>query len=269
MLVPGDTNSTLAGALAAVKMGMPVAHVEAGARSFDMGMAEEVNRVLTDHCSSVLFTVSENCSRNLAAEGIDASKVHLVGDTMYESIQSHMKDIEDDDVVERLGLEEPFAVLTVHRAENTDNEDRLRCIFLALKNMKSRIVFPCHPRTRGRLKEMGLLGEIEGWRHLILVEPLGYYSMLRLVKDANVVLTDSGGIQKEAFWLGTPCITLRDNTEWIETLELGMNKLVGADPDKILKAFKEFKDQKSRASMNPYNFGGASSKIFDALKKYP
>jgi UDP-N-acetylglucosamine 2-epimerase len=158
VVVPGDTNSTLAGALAASKMGVPVAHVEAGARSFDMGMPEEVNRRLTDHCSSILFTVSENCSRQLLIEGIEKSRVHLVGDTMYESIQSHEKDVNNDDVVERLGLKEPFIVLTVHRAENTDNAERLRGIFKALKSVESKVVFPCHPRTRVRLEELGLLG---------------------------------------------------------------------------------------------------------------
>jgi UDP-N-acetylglucosamine 2-epimerase (non-hydrolysing) len=264
VLVPGDTNSTLAGALAAVKMGVPVAHVEAGARSFDRGMAEEVNRVLTDHCSSLLFTVSENCSRNLAAEGIEAGMIHLVGDTMYESIQGHMKDIEGDDVVERLGLEEPFAVLTIHRAENTDNVDRLRGIIGALKDVNLRVVFPCHPRTKKRLGDVGLLGEVESWPHMALVEPLGYFSMLRLVGDADVVLTDSGGLQKEAFWLGTPCITLRDNTEWRETIELGMNVLTGADSEKIEEEVRSYSG-KIRASVNPYDYDGASGKIVETL----
>lgn len=264
VVVPGDTNSTLAGALAAAKMCIPVAHVEAGARSFDVGMPEEVNRRLTDHCSSVLFAVSEWCRNRLLAEGISSDDVYLVGDTMYESIKSHVKDIEDDDVVERLGLEEPFVVLTVHRAENTDSVDRLRGIFGALKDTDLRVVFPCHPRTRVRLEELGLLEEIKNWPYLTIVEPLGYFSMLRLVRDAEVVLTDSGGLQKEAFWLGTPCVTLRDNTEWRETIELGMNVLAGADPGKIEEEVRSCSG-KSRASVNPYDYGGASGKIVETL----
>ena len=267
VVVPGDTNSTLAGALAAAKMRIPVAHLEAGARSFDLGMPEEVNRRLTDHCSSVLFAVSEWCRDRLLAEGISGDDVYLVGDTMYESIQSHVKDIEDDDVVERLGLEEPFAVLTVHRAENTDSADRLRGIFGALKDIDLRVVFPCHPRTRKRLEETGLLGEVEGWPHIVLVEPVNYFSMLRLVRDAEVVLTDSGGVQKEAFWLGTPCVTLRDNTEWRETVELGVNVLAGADPEKIKMSVDGFRGREREDGVNPYDFGGASRKAVEALIK--
>jgi len=161
-------------------------------------------------------------------------------------------------------LDEPFIVLTLHRAENTDNVDRLRGIFRAVKNMSLRVVFPCHPRTRKKLAEIGLQEEVMGWIHMILVEPLGYYSMLRLVKDAEVVLTDSGGLQKEAFWLGTPCVTLRDNTEWRETIELGMNVLTGADPGKIEEGVRSYSG-KSRASVNPYDYDGASGKIVETL----
>ena len=268
VLVPGDTNSTLAGALAAVKMGVPVGHMEAGARSFDMGMPEEVNRRLTDHCSSVLFTVSENCSKNLLREGIEESCIHLFGDTMFESIQNHGQDISDNDIVEHLMLNEPFIVLTLHRAENTENIDRLRSIFSAIKNMSLRVVFPCHPRTRKRLSEEGLLEEVNSWPNMTIVEPIGYFSMLRLVRDADFVLTDSGGVQKEAFWLGTPCITLRNNTEWRETIKLEMNVITGADPIRITAAFKKFKKYRTSIMENPYNFGGASEKILEVLKKF-
>ena len=268
VLVPGDTNSTLAGALAAVKLGIPVAHVEAGARSFDMGMPEEVNRRLTDQCSNTLFCVSEWCRDQLLREGIGSERVHLVGDTMYESIQRHMKDIEEDDILGRLGLDEPYAVLTVHRAENTDNEERLRGIMKAVRSLDIKAVFPCHPRTRKRLNELGLLDETDNQSNLLLIEPVSYFSMLRLVREADVVLTDSGGIQKEAFWLGTPCVTLRDNTEWRETIKLEMNMLTGADPEQICKSVKGFKYQKNTVIKNPYDFGGASEKIINILKSF-
>jgi len=267
VVVPGDTNSTLSGALSAAKMRIPVAHVEAGARSFDMGMPEEVNRRLTDHCSDALFAVSEWCGGRLLAEGIASERVYLAGDTMYESIQNHRRDIEDDDVVERFGLDEAYCVLTVHRAENTDNMDRLRGIFNAVRGLGMKVVFPCHPRTRKRLGEVGLLGEVEGWLNLVLVEPVSYFSMLRLVKGGEVVLTDSGGVQKEAFWLGTPCVTLRDNTEWRETVELGMNVLAGADEGRIKCAVEGFREAGKGVEVNPYDFGGASRKIVDVLAR--
>jgi UDP-N-acetylglucosamine 2-epimerase len=266
VIVPGDTNSTLAGALAAAKMGIPVAHVEAGCRSFDMSMPEEVNRRLVDHCSSLLFCVSDWGRDQLIREGVDAEKFFLVGDTMYESIVDHMDDIESDDIKEKLGLDSDYLVLTVHRAENVDNESRLRSIFEAVIGLDREVVFPCHPRTRKRLEEIGLLNSILASK-ISLIEPIGYFSMLSLVRDAKVVLTDSGGIQKEAFWLDTPCVTLRDNTEWRKTIEFGWNKLVGADIDKIRKEVKDFKEKKLESSDNPYEVGGASKSIIDEIIK--
>jgi len=235
VLVPGDTNSTLAGALTAVKMRIPVAHVESGARSWDMGMPEEVNRRVVDHVSDLLFAVSENCAANLRREGIPDERIRLVGDTMYESIQRHMSDIEREQAAKQYGLEpKHYGVLTLHRAENTDDEARLSSILGALVDLDIDIVFPCHPRTRARLAEFGLLEAIKG--RLRLVEPLPYFRMLSLVRDGGVVLTDSGGLQKEAFWLGTPCVTLRDSTEWVETVEAGVNVLVGWDRGRIVEA---------------------------------
>ncbi|MCW4048738.1 MAG: UDP-N-acetylglucosamine 2-epimerase (non-hydrolyzing) [Candidatus Bathyarchaeota archaeon] len=264
VLVPGDTNSTLAGALAASKMGIPVAHVESGCRSFDMGMPEEVNRRLTDHCSDLLFCVSEWARTQLLKESIESDRVLLVGDTMYESVQAHRGDVDSDDILEKLGVDEDYFVLTVHRAENTDIEVRLRNIFETVMDFDEEIVFPCHPRTRKRLVESGLMEKIEGSK-VRLVEPVGYYSMLRLIRDAEMVLTDSGGVQKEAFWLDTPCVTLRDNTEWRETVELGWNRLVGAEPRLIRKAVEDFRSGGLRKSVNPYDFGGASEKIVEEL----
>lgn len=271
VLVPGDTNSTLAGALTAAKMHLPVAHIESGARSFDMRMPEEVNRRLTDHCSSLLFTVSENCSRNLLKEGIPGEAIRLVGDTMYESVVAHMPDIERDGALRDYGLiPKGYAVLTLHRAENVDDPARLRGIIRAILDEDIKIVYPCHPRTRVQLERTGLLGGLRSAGNVQLLKPVPYFRMLNLVRNACVMLTDSGGVQKEAFWLNTPCITLRDNTEWTETVDMGANILVGSNPMLIRQAIsnvlyeENFKIRISQAS-NPYNAGGAANKILDYL----
>ncbi len=232
VLVPGDTNSTLAGGLAAAKMRIPVAHVESGARSFDRGMPEEVNRVAVDHISDLLFSVSRNCVENLRREGIPDERVSLVGDTMYESILDHISEIRGRAASVELGLRnKDFGVVTLHRAENTDEESHLRRIIEALNGLEMDLVFPCHPRTRARLNELDLLSSLrEGFR---VIEPVQYFRMLSLIDEAGVVFTDSGGVQKEAFWLGTPCVTLRDATEWVETIEAGANVLVGSNIKKI------------------------------------
>lgn len=265
VLVPGDTNSTLAAALAAVKIQIPVAHIESGARSFDMTMPEEVNRKLTDHCSTILFTVSENCSRNLKREGIPTERIMLVGDTMYESIKLHLQDIKKDNALDELGLKpKEYLVLTIHRAENVDNSTRLKSILEELVELKETIVFPVHPRTKKQLIKLGLFEMIS--KKLKLLEPVGYYRMLNLIENAKCVLTDSGGVQKEAFWMGTPCITLRNNTEWIETLKLGANILCG-ETQLIRKAYKEITENSAVNfnRTNPFDFGGASKKIIRHL----
>jgi UDP-N-acetylglucosamine 2-epimerase len=267
VLVPGDTNSTLAGAIAAAKIGIPVAHVEAGCRSFDMNMPEEINRRLTDHCSSILFAVSEWSRDQLLREGIDKNKITLVGDTMYEGIQHHRQEIDKAPILDDLGINEKFYVMTVHRAENTDDNKRLMDIFETLLMVDNQVIFPCHPRTEKRLQGTDLMRKIAG-SQITLVKPVGYYSMLKLISEAKVVLTDSGGVQKEAFWMGTPCVTLRDNTEWTETIELGMNKLVGANPEKIFQALREMENKSSRPLKNPYNFNGASSSIISELERF-
>lgn len=269
VLVPGDTNSTLAGALTAVKMRIPVAHVESGARSWDMGMPEEVNRRATDHVSDLLFAVSENCAANLRREGIPDERIRLVGDTMYESIQRHMSNIEREQAAKQYGLEpKHYGVLTLHRAENTDDEARLSSILGALVDLDIDIVFPCHPRTRARLAEFGLLEAIKG--RLRLVEPLPYFRMLSLVRDGGVVLTDSGGLQKEAFWLGTPCVTLRDSTEWVETVEAGVNVLVGWDRRRIVEAvWGHLGGGASRGgSSGGLMLAGASRRILEGLASF-
>ncbi len=237
VLVYGDTNSTLSGALAGAKLQIPVAHVEAGLRSYNRQMPEELNRVVTDHVSLWLFCPTDTAVRNLFREGIVAG-VRLVGDVMYEMIQDHAATAAPAQLVPRLGLcEREFALATVHRAENTDVAERLIAIFEALACVSRRlpVICPLHPRTRAALG--ALSHHLPPSLHL--VEPVGYLEMLALERDARLVLTDSGGVQKEAYWLGVPCIALRDETEWVETLEEGRNVLTGADAGRILLAAQE------------------------------
>jgi UDP-N-acetylglucosamine 2-epimerase (non-hydrolysing) len=235
VLVYGDTNSTLAGALAAVKLHIPVAHVEAGLRSFDRTMPEEINRILTDHVSDLLFCPTQTAVDHLAQEGIIRG-VHLVGDVMAD-VMAYNRELagKKSTILETLGLEEKnYCVLTVHRASNTDDRQNLTGIMKAVSEAGIPVIFPVHPRTRKYLQEYGLSDTIgTGIR---FIEPLGYLDMIRLMGSACKILTDSGGIQKEAYMLGVPCITLRENTEWMETLEGGWNVLVGADIRQIVSA---------------------------------
>lgn len=234
VLVYGDTNSTLAGALSAAKLQIKVGHVEAGMRSFDKSMPEEINRVLTDHCSDYLFCPTQTAVDNLKRENITKG-VFLTGDVMVDTL-SHNKEIaERSRILGSLNLEsKQYLVATIHRASNTDNRHNLENIVNALCELDEKIVFPLHPRTKKFLKGYGLydrLGE-----KVKLTEPLGYIEFLKLLNHARKVLTDSGGIQKEAYILKVPCITLRDNTEWVETLEGGWNVLAGTDKKNILQS---------------------------------
>jgi UDP-N-acetylglucosamine 2-epimerase len=236
VVVYGDTNSTLAGALVAAKFHVRIAHVEAGLRSFNRRMPEEINRVLTDHVSSLLFCPTPAAVRNLEREGITRG-VELVGDLMYDSIVYYATEAESrSDVLERLGIHSgDYFLATVHRAENTDNEGHLNSILSALLQLsraETPVVFPAHPRT-ARLLSKGILGNNH---HLIVTEPMSYIDMIRLEKHARAILTDSGGVQKEAFWLSVPCVTMRNETEWIETVESGWNKIVGHDTRLIIAA---------------------------------
>ena len=236
VVVYGDTNSTLAGALAAAMQNIPVAHVEAGMRSFDRRMPEEKNRVFTDHASSILFAPSETAVSNLRDEGIDDDRIELVGDIMYDAIL-HFRPAARrrlDGLLERLGLRAGrFVLATVHRAGNTDDDRRLADIVTGLGRVAARltVVIPLHPRTRGALQRAGLMDEVQ--ERLRVTDPLGYLDMLALQSAAAVVATDSGGLQKEAFFHGVPCVTLRDETEWVELVEVGANVLTGTDPDAI------------------------------------
>ena len=273
VLVPGDTNSTLAGALAAVKLHVPVAHVEAGARSYDLRMPEEINRRLTDHCSRMLCCVTENCGKNLRKEGVPDEQIRVTGDTMYDALLKHRDRALQSPVLERLGLEaNGYAVLTIHRPENVDHPDTLSSIVGAMIELQElSIVFPAHPRTLERLKATGLLKSAEASANVRLVEPVGYHEMLRLVNDGRIVLTDSGGLQKEAFWLHTFCVTLRARTEWIETVELGANVLVGNNKQRIVREVQrrlaaEGLEIKLKEVPNPFGDGRAARKIVEALK---
>jgi len=224
VLVYGDTNSTLAGALAAAKLGVPVAHVEAGCRSYDRSMPEEINRVLTDHASTLLFCPTPATIDNLAREGITAG-VHLVGDVMLDLCRAWLREAEArSNVLQRYTLvPRRYLAATIHRAANTDDRARLVRLVDALGTLREPVILPAHPRTRAALRGIPVPGNVH------VVEPLSYLDMLVVTRYARMVLTDSGGLQKEAFFLGTPCLTLRDRTEWPETVDAGWNRCVDDD----------------------------------------
>ncbi|GGD02702.1 UDP-N-acetylglucosamine 2-epimerase (non-hydrolyzing) [Pyruvatibacter mobilis] len=244
VLIYGDTNSTIAGALAAAKLHIPVAHVEAGLRSFNKRMPEEINRILTDHVSTLLFCPTQTAVDNLASEGITAG-VHHVGDVMYDAtLDAREKARETSDIVARLQLEPGKYVLsTVHRAENTDSRDALGAVLdhLKAKAAEVPVVLPLHPRTAGAVKKHGL--DFDG---LTVIDPVGYLDMAALLDGCAEVLTDSGGVQKEAYFHRKPCTTLRDETEWVETIEAGWNRLwKGADFVSPRKDIADYGDGKS------------------------
>ncbi len=236
-LVYGDTNSTLAGAIAASKLHIKIAHVEAGLRSFNRRMPEEINRVLTDHISDLLLCPTQTAVENLKLEGITKG-VHLTGDVMYEALMWAIeKAKKSSKILQELNLiPKNYLLATVHRAENTDNPERLKNILDAFNQLNKIIIWPVHPRTRKKLKEIN-------WKpknHLKLIEPVGYLDMVQLESNASLIITDSGGIQKEAYWLQVPCVTLREETEWVETVESGWNKLVGSGINEIVIGIRKF-----------------------------
>jgi UDP-N-acetylglucosamine 2-epimerase (non-hydrolysing) len=250
VLTYGDTNSTLAGALCAAKLHIPTGHIEAGLRSFNRRMPEEVNRVVADHVSSMLFCPTERAVANLKAEGVSAG-VHLVGDVMYDSALRHSK---GDSALKSLGvLRGKYALLTVHRPANADVKANLAGILKALDGCQT--IFPAHPRTAKMMWKFGLKPP----KTVRVVEPQGYAEMLQLVKGASAVLTDSGGLQKEAYFLGTRCITLREETEWVETVEAGWNVLTGADAAKIRRALECFRPKGRRG--REFGDGRAAERI--------
>ncbi|MBY0493478.1 MAG: UDP-N-acetylglucosamine 2-epimerase (non-hydrolyzing) [Cyanobacteria bacterium] len=259
VLVYGDTNSTLAGALAAAKMHVPIAHVEAGLRSFNRAMPEEVNRVVTDSLSSLLLCPSDSAANNLRREGI-TSGVHVVGDVMADVLAKFGGTANASAVLAGHGVTAgSYFVATIHRAENTDDESRLRAIVGALSTLPLPVLFPAHPRVKAALAAANL----QPGSGMNVIEPLGYASMMAVVKHARAVLTDSGGLQKEAYWLGVPCVTLRGETEWVETVSAGWNTLTGADPIKIAAAVKAAPP----SALPPLYGAGAAASIVALLEQ--
>ncbi len=263
VLVYGDTNSTLAGALAAAQAGLPVGHVEAGMRSFDRTMPEELNRVLTDHASDLLLCSTQTAVHNLRREAA-AGEIHLVGDVMADvSLAFRAIAEERSDAVERLGLEQGgYLLVTAHRAGNVDVPERLEALVELLEALPRPVVFPVHPRTHARLAAAGLAERLGG---LILTPPLGYLDFMKLLRHARAVLTDSGGVQKEAYLLSVPCLTLRNTTEWVETVETGWNMLIDLDKDVALEALG-----RERPADHPdlYGAGRAAESVAAVLAAY-
>jgi len=263
VLVEGDTNTVLAGALAAAKLGLKVGHVEAGLRSFDRSMPEEINRILTDHCSDFLFAPTTKAEENLLKEGIEGNKIFVTGNTIVDAVFQNLKIAERKaaDILNKLNLQpNEYFLVTAHRQENVDKEKRLKGILdgleLVYRKFNFPVLYPVHPRTMKRINEFGL----QTPKGVRLIEPLGFLEFLLLEANAKLVLTDSGGVQEETCILKVPCVTLRNNTERPETLEVGSNILVGVNQRKILEGVKKMIDKK-RNWKNPFGDGKAGSRI--------
>ncbi len=264
IMVYGDTNSTLAGALVASKLHMKLAHVEAGLRSFNMKMPEEVNRVLTDRVSDILFCPTDIAIENLKKESYENFDCKIIksGDVMQDGAMFY----KNLSTKPNIDIKNDFILCTIHRAENTDNKTRLKSIFEALNQIakEKEVILPLHPRTRKTLESLNL-----NTNTLTIIEPVGYLEMIWLIDNCSLVMTDSGGLQKEAYFFEKQCITLRDETEWIELVECGANILVGADKEKIVKAYKNNTEfNKENLKLNLYGNGKASEKIINELISY-
>ncbi|MEQ8625114.1 MAG: UDP-N-acetylglucosamine 2-epimerase (non-hydrolyzing) [Vicingaceae bacterium] len=260
LLVYGDTNSTLAGALAAKKLHIPVAHVEAGLRSFNMQMPEEVNRILTDRISDILYTPTEQAGKNLKAEGYDnfGIKIECVGDVMLDAALFYAAQLKDKKPTEE------FFLCTLHRAENTDDLDRLRALIEGLNEIhkETKVILPLHPRTKAVIDKNNLNIEVE------TIEPMGYLEMIEKLENCIGVITDSGGLQKEAFFFKKPCITMRDQTEWVELVNHGFNVLVGANKEQLVDEAKAVKHKNLNFDKSLYGEGDAGMKIAKSLKNH-
>jgi len=262
VLVYGDTNSTLAGSISASKLHIPIAHIEAGLRSFNMKMPEEINRILTDRVSKWLFCPTDKAVENLKNEGFDSFDCKIIksGDVMQDGAMFYKQFAKKPNIE----IKDNFILTTIHRAENTDNENRLKNIFETLNEIakEKQIILPLHPRTKKIVKKLNV--NIE---NLTIIEPVGYLEMVWLINNSEMVITDSGGLQKEAFFFKKPCITLRDETEWIELVENNFNVLAGADKDKILEIYNNFKFS-NNFNIDLYGGGKASEKILKNLMGY-
>lgn len=266
ILVYGDTNSTLAGALVGSKLLIPVAHVEAGLRSYNKAMPEEINRILTDHVCDVLFTPTDSATGNLAREGIKEG-VSQVGDVMYDVLIQNIAVAEKrESILGRLELQVgSYALATIHRAGNADDRARLEAIMCGLVRSEMSVVMLLHPRTRDRLRAFGLEGMLDGASNVRIVEPVGYLDMLVLEKNAQVIVTDSGGVQKEAYLFKVPCVTVREETEWVETVEAGWNTLAGGALELIPELIRR---TRTLPSSHPsfYGDGAAGKRIAETLE---
>lgn len=260
VIVRGDTNSTLAGSLAASKLHIPSVHIEAGERSFDRRMPEEINRLVADRLSSAYFCVSRTAVKQLADEGI-TEDVHWVGDVMLDAnLANRPLARKKSSVLSTLGLRPgSYGLVTIHRAANTDDPVRLGNIIKALSLVGETVIFPVHPRTRGALQKL----DVQPGENLHLIEPVGYFDMMILEENARIIATDSGGVQREAYFLQKPCLTLRDETEWTETVQVGWNKLVGAEVDCIASEWKTFTPPAAQPPI--FGDGKAGEKIADIL----
>ena len=266
LLVYGDTNSTLAGALAASKLHIPVIHVEAGLRSYNMEMPEEINRILTDRISTILFCPTDTAIQNLKREGFENMPIKIIknGDVMQDAAMYYAAKAEQkSDVIRKTGLKR-FVLATIHRQENTDSPTNLKSIIEGLNeiNRQVPVVVPIHPRTRKILSQLNIIPEFK------LIDPVGYFDMIMLLKTCELVITDSGGVQKEAFFFGKHCITLREQTEWVELIDKGYNLLAGSDSFKLKAAFEFFKTKQSDFTVDLYGKGLASAFAADEIAKY-
>ena len=264
VLVYGDTNSTLAGAIASAKLHISIGHVEAGLRSFDKTMPEEINRILTDHSSQLLFAPTKTAVDILKREGFTKG-VYLTGDVMYDALLYNLKIAEKSKILQELNAKsEEYFLTTIHRPSNTDDVKNLSNILDALSVINEKVIFPIHPRTAKFIDNYGLKKNIG--KNIVMIKPVGYFDFIWLEKNAKKILTDSGGIQKEAYLLKVPCITLRETTEWTETIEDKWNVLTGADKEKILDAIKNF--QPKQKQRNLFGDGHASENIATIVKQY-
>jgi len=270
VLVVGDVNSTIACGLVAVKLGVSLVHVEAGLRSFDRSMPEEINRILTDSISDLLFCTEQSGVENLQREGVPSEKVHLVGNVMIDTLLRHQSRAEASTVLEDLGLESGgYAVLTLHRPANVDDPAILGRLLDALEVIQQEltVVFPAHPRTRAHLAAPELAARVASLGGLRILEPVGYLDFLKLMSGARLVLTDSGGIQEETTILRVPCITLREATERPVTVEVGSNQIVGRDPQRILAAYREVMSSRDvRGGIPPLWDGRSAARIVEVLR---